>query len=251
LLWGWPRFAASVLLSFSALLRPFETLPLRRRDLLLPQDRFRGEVFRIYVRILKPKMRRKTARRAWVRVDDELVVLLVATIISTLPGEAQVYPGSAASYRSRWDRVLGALRVPVGDPQGLVPAACRGGGAIYLFEESDENTERVRWRGRWLDPNQLEIYLQEVGPKKIFLSELSTLSRSLVEVFEGLLPEVIDTVLRWLRQGVSPSLWFDLWHSGNRAQGLPMRQPYPPPVDAPFEDPLSGAQADMFGFDSE
>ena len=45
---------------------------------------------------------------------------------------------------------------------GLTPASHRAGGAT-TFYHLFEDTEWIRWRGRWAQQKQLDFYIQEVG----------------------------------------------------------------------------------------
>ena len=64
------------------------------------------------------------------------------------------YPNAAAGAPARAE--------PTSSAAGLTPGSLRPGGAIWLYQETD-NTELVRFRGRWLSSRMLEIYIQEIA----------------------------------------------------------------------------------------
>ena len=188
--WHWVDMAALVLVSFVAMLRPAEALALTRADVLLPSDLL-DSGHTVYVRVNLPKMRRLTARREHVRVDDPWIAfLLTAWFRHLLPEQRLLDAGSprrtAHEYRQMHDALVSFFGVPPVDGTGITPASHRGGGATWFFQATG-NLELTRWRGRWQQNRTLEVYLQEVAAASL-LPELSPDARRRVQVWADLAP---------------------------------------------------------------
>ena len=188
--WGWRSMATFVMLSFSGMLRPGETLRLRRRDLLFPGDLL-SERRVLYVIITKPKMRRLAARREHVRIADSLVL---DTLESWLFGAAPATPlfsCKAAELRRGHDQLVQFFGIASSDGVGLTPASHRAGGATHAFMESGGNVEHCRWQGRWASTSRtLEIYIQEVASLTV-LPSLSATYRERVGLFASVAEELL------------------------------------------------------------
>eukprot|EP00434_Breviolum_minutum_P039773 symbB.v1.2.035333.t1/scaffold4731.1/size35673/2 len=68
LCWNWSKFAVTLALGFYGLLRPSESINMRRQDVSLPHEHLQGDV--IYLRVGQPKTRNKAAKQQHVRVDE-------------------------------------------------------------------------------------------------------------------------------------------------------------------------------------
>lgn len=159
-LWEWYRFAAALLLGFHGLLRPNEFLALKRSDLVLPRYVLSDENI-CYVRILHSKTSRFVLRQH-ARVSDELSVLYLDAFFGPLPQDAVLFGATAGVFRSRWNKLFGALHIPTAEKlNGITPKSLRGSGASWLFHLT-EDVERTLWRGRWQSKRALEHYLQDV-----------------------------------------------------------------------------------------
>ena len=65
-----------------------------------------------------------------------------------------------------FNAICAEIGVPHGGPEGLTLGSLRPGGATWLYRVTD-NTEMVRFRGRWASLRMLEVYIQEVGATSI------------------------------------------------------------------------------------
>ena len=83
LLWGWPRTALLLAVGFLGLLRPAELAALRDDSFVMPG--VPGVAGVMLVRVLQPKMRRLSARREHVRIEDPVIVEL-ASLLCSAPG---------------------------------------------------------------------------------------------------------------------------------------------------------------------
>lgn len=80
LAWNWSRMAIVMCLAFFGLLRPSESISLRRQDLALPEDHLQGDW--LYIRIGQPKTRRRAAQQQHVRLDEPGVALWIQTMLT-------------------------------------------------------------------------------------------------------------------------------------------------------------------------
>ena len=160
LLWGWPRFGATLSLAFQGIARIGEVLRASRSLLVLPSDNLSRKAV-AYLMVEDPK----TARRGGglvqhIRVKDEQVVAHLELVFGPLsPGEP-LYPGSAPNFRKCWDRILSELGVP--PTSGLTPGSVRGGGAVAAYDD-DIPISDIMWRMRVAQLSTLQHYLQEVA----------------------------------------------------------------------------------------
>ena len=181
--WGWPRFAAALLLGFHGLLRPGEILGLRRRDLILPRDLL--STTRIaYVRILYSKTQR-LIQRQHAKISDALSVELLEAVFGDLPPQAKMFQSSPAVFRKRWNLIFQFLRIPTSEgTRGVTPKSLRGSGATWLHQRT-EDISKIQWRGRWHQRRTLEFYLQEVAGQ-LLLASLTKSQRSRVSQLAAL-----------------------------------------------------------------
>ena len=112
LLWGWSRVACVLVISFFGCCRPGEVLKACRGQVVLPEDlgQMEGPVF---FRIQKPKPgRRGLGRVQYTKIVDKLACQFLSQLLGQLPSELLIFPGSASSFRTRWNKLLVALKVP-------------------------------------------------------------------------------------------------------------------------------------------
>jgi hypothetical protein len=179
LLWGWERWLAVTLVGFLCMLHPSEFIALRRRDLVLPADAMSSDRI-AYIHIRNPKTAR-FARRQHCRLEDRLVLRFLEAAFGETPLDSRLYPGTANTYRSQWNAVMGKLGVPFKrDLRGATPGVLRGSGATYLYLET-EDLGKVAWRGRWAKLKTVEFYLQEVAAQ-LLLQQLSATSRERIRM---------------------------------------------------------------------
>ena len=80
-----------------------------------------------------------------------------------------LFPLSASSFRSRWEKVLFALKVP--KHLQLTPASIRGGGAIAAYRHGEPIQSILMWRMRLLSSGSLRSpsYLQELAAESFMV----------------------------------------------------------------------------------
>ena len=155
------------ILGFKGNCRPGEPLAAYRSDLLLPRDLVVEDSSTVYLRIRKPKGRRRGLGSVQ---HSKITCLEVARFLDfafgQLPGGERLFPGSAAAFRSKWDYILGFVLVL--QKFDLTPACVRGGGAAVSYR-SDGDLTRLMWKMRIKGIHTLQHYLQEVGASSIFI----------------------------------------------------------------------------------
>ena len=160
-IFGWRRWAACTAIAFVSPGRIGEILRAYRSELILPADDLAEHAHRAFVRIADPK----TAHRGGARVQHLSVlgacwVRLLSSALGDLHDTERLYPFTAATYRSRWDTLLRAFKVPAS--LRLTPGGLRGGGAVALYLEETPISE-ILWRMRLQSQTTLAHYLQEVS----------------------------------------------------------------------------------------
>jgi hypothetical protein len=182
LLWRWERWLAITLVGFLCMLHPSEFLVLRRRDLVLPADAMSADRV-AYIHIRNPKTAR-FARRQHCRLEDPLVLRFLESCFGDWPLDRRLYPGTANTYRSQWNAIMGRLGVPFKrDLRGATPGVLRGSGATFLYLET-EDLGKVAWRGRWAKLKTIEFYLQEVAAQ-LLLQNLTATSRDRIALLRA------------------------------------------------------------------
>ena len=160
LAFGWRRWAGVTLAIFYCIARPGELLTAKRSQILTPLDILDSEHPWLYVRILRPKSRRKAARVQHAKLKDSEALLLLTALWQKLRKTELLYPGSPSIYRRRWDRLLALLQVP--KELKLTPGSLRSGGAVSAFQKG-ESVSELLWRMRLRSLATLEFYLQETA----------------------------------------------------------------------------------------
>ena len=166
---GWQRWAATMLLAFEGIARIGEVLAARRRDLVMPCDLFDASYSAVFMRVRKPKSRRRGKGRVQhIKIDRPEVVRCLEFVFGDLDPFLPLFPLSSAVFRRRWESVLDYLRVPrMFRP---TPASVRGGGAILAYKRG-ESIPSILWRMRLVAQATLESYLQELAAENT-LSQL-------------------------------------------------------------------------------
>eukprot|EP00435_Cladocopium_sp_Y103_P074323 s580_g48.t1 len=163
LTWGWPHFAAVLMVSWAGVMRIGEVLSATRQEMVLPEDCAPGTSFALIL-IKAPKTRGRAANHQAARIDQEDIIRFLSAMFGESPKQTKIWPFSAATLRKRFADVLKALKLPTEKEGGQKPftlGSMRPGGATWLLHRT-ENSEVVRRRGRWLSVKVMEIYLQEV-----------------------------------------------------------------------------------------
>ncbi|CAE8592212.1 unnamed protein product, partial [Polarella glacialis] len=169
-----------------------EPLAAQRGHLLLPQDLLQSNLDHFYIKVEKPKTRKRGGAKVQhskiVGVD---VVAFVVAVFASLPRSEKLYPGTASHYRRRWDAILKALEVP--PCLKLTPGGLRGGGAVAAYRHGTPVSD-ILWRMRIKHMQTLESYLQEVAAESIIPS-LPVQSRVLVAAAAKLWPLSVSHVV--------------------------------------------------------
>eukprot|EP00438_Fugacium_kawagutii_P002456 Skav235884 [mRNA] locus=scaffold5594:13070:15073:+ [translate_table: standard] len=173
-LWGWKRFAGCIVLAFEGIARVGEVLRARRADLVLPADLDDPELTAAFLRIRRPKtMRRGKGRVQHLKVSGCAHVEFLYKVFGELEDFLPLFPLSASSFRSRWEKLLFALKVPKHLQPS--PGGLRGGGAIAAYRRG-EALQSIMWRMRLLSISTLESYVQELAAES-YLSKLPDVAR--------------------------------------------------------------------------
>eukprot|EP00438_Fugacium_kawagutii_P016442 Skav207232 [mRNA] locus=scaffold523:28411:29004:+ [translate_table: standard] len=170
---GWRRFGGVLLICFHGIARAGEVLKCVRRNLLLPADILDETGCAFLVLHSSKTMYRQSARVQHLKIVDPYVVKLLENIYQVADEKELLYPGSAESFRRRWEHILRLLRVP--EDVRLTPGGLRGGGAVNFYRAGGGIADLL-WRMRLKQIATLESYLQEVGAISI-LTDLTAEAR--------------------------------------------------------------------------
>ena len=164
---GMPFVAFNFWVSFSCLLRPGEALSLVRGGVRLPRD-LAGRPGKLFLLLLETKTeRRGIARVQYARSTERALIELAELLLRGFPEQLltlKLFPYCMGTLRKRLEWCLD--RLGIGD-LGLSLGSFRGGGAIELFEET-EDLRLVQWRGRWDTEQSMARYLQEATVSEVF-----------------------------------------------------------------------------------
>lgn len=189
--WGWWRVAAVLVTAFYGCCRPGEVLKACRGQLVFPKDvgQSSGPVF---FRIQKPKPgRRGIGRVQHTKIVDLNACKFLSFVLEDCAGEVFVYPGSASSFRTRWEKLLRGLKIPLNS--GLTPAGLRAGGTVELYRQGTPIAD-ILWALRLRNIETLQHYLQEIStqitmvdlpkPCKDLVASFSIFFNSLVSIHQ-------------------------------------------------------------------
>ena len=107
-----------------------------------------------------------------------------------------MFDGSYYELQAIFNAICAELGLPCGGSEGLALGSIRPGGATWLYRIT-ENSELVRFRGRWSSLRTLEVYIQEVGALSI-LPRFSATARSLVRQLADYAPQELARFLAGL-----------------------------------------------------
>lgn len=176
---GWFRWAATLLLGYEGIARIGEVLSALRRDLVLPSDLFESDYIAAFLRIRKPKSRRRGKGRVQhLKIERPEVVRFLDSVFCELDSFLPLFPLSASVFRARWDRLLIFLGIPKSSRP--TPASIRGGGAIQAYRRG-ESIQSILWRMRLVSQTTLESYLQELAAES-FLVQLPETSKERIRL---------------------------------------------------------------------
>lgn len=206
-LWGWNRTAGVLALSWGALTRIGEVLKACRRHLVLPRD-LSYTIKYALLQIEEPKTRFRSARHQVARLDQPQLLHVVELSFQDLKADDPLWGFSPQTLRSRFQKLLAALRLdvlPRSVSRGLDLGSLRAGGASWMMLVS-EDSELVRRRGRWLTSKIMEIYVPEVSAIQ-FLPQLPQSTRDLVIEGTGLFPLLLERAISLHACGIPESAW--------------------------------------------
>ena len=158
--WSWRRVAAIILICFHGCCRPGEALNACRGHLVLPID-LAQESGPSFLRIAKPKPGRRGMGRvqhAKIRCPD--VVAFLSALYGDRNSTEKLYPGSHGSFRTRWNKLLCELGVPI--YLDITPAGLRAGGTVHLYRSGVAILD-ILWALRLKNVETLQHYLQEIS----------------------------------------------------------------------------------------
>ena len=139
LVWGWPRVAGILALTFGAVLRIGKAFAARRSDLLLPGDVFDSVHF-CMLSIHEPKTRFKAARHQSAKLDQPDLLAVVQLAFGHLDADCRLWPYSPSTFRSRFDAIMNRLGTNTWKGQGsrkLDLGSLRAGGATWLLHTTE------------------------------------------------------------------------------------------------------------------
>jgi len=183
ILWGWPCFAAALVLSFRGVGRIGEPLRARRGNLLLPMDQLLPGLGKAYLHIDNPKTGlRLGGRSQHIEVQGSDEVGFLSFTYSAASNSTRIWPYAEATFRGRWNSILSALAVP--PSLGFTPGGLRGGGAVHAYT-SGLDISSLLWKMRLRSADTLRHYLQETVAQTS-LRELSADAKSTITALASL-----------------------------------------------------------------
>ena len=210
---GWVRWTAALLAIFYFISRPGEVLCASRKDVLTPEDALDRRCTWLYLKIPRPKSRKRAARVQHVKLNDPTVLGFVCTVWQHLRRGEKLYPGSPASFRRRWDRVLQILQVP--PTAQLTPASLRAGGAIAAFHQGVSIPDLL-WRMRLRSQVTLEFYLQEMAGASV-LPSLAARVRQRIQAGQCFYAAIERRAIHWYERAKRPEGGVEAVHPESRA----------------------------------
>lgn len=162
---GWLRWSATIVLGFEGIARISEVLRATRGDLVLPSDQFSSVLCAAFLKVTNPKTKRRgKGRIQHLKLQDPQSVAFLEKVFGPLNEALGLFPFSAAAFRTRWNKLMEELLIPL--PQRPTPASIRGGGAILAYQRG-EHIQDIMWRMRVSTQSTLEHYLQEMAADSI------------------------------------------------------------------------------------
>ena len=187
ILWGWKTFAATLLLCFYGICRIGEVLNARRLELLTPDDLLADEQI-LYLRIERPKSRKRGPKVQYATVNEPDVVRFLTATWQSTSSRCFLYAGSATTFRRRWDKILECIGVQ--KFHRLTPGSLRGGGCVWAHKKGMQ-IQDLCWRMRLQHTKTLGFYLQETTAGSV-LPSLSAECRYNIQALRALLPILFE-----------------------------------------------------------
>ena len=118
--WGWPDIALLLLLMFTCMMRPKEALRLTVGGLVLPSQLLAPGP-PAFVQVAEPKMRRLSARREHVRLDDVGIVRFLEAEAAVHGADERLFAGTAAQFRACHDYLVAFFGIACAEGRGPDP----------------------------------------------------------------------------------------------------------------------------------
>lgn len=187
--WEWVRVTCVILIAFHACARPGEVLGAPRANLILPEDIDAESGSPCFLRISKPKPgRRGMGRVQHCKVNDASVSRFLSSVFSMVHGNEDIYPGSSASFRYRWNLLLRKMAVP--SVALLTPGCLRASGTVELYRRGYHIMD-ILWCLRLKNLETLQHYLQEISTQ-ITMIDLPARARFLILSLSKLFPHFLS-----------------------------------------------------------
>ena len=175
LFWHWNRFASCLVLGMEGIARIGEIMQALRMDLVLPEDLFDPVARFAFLKVRKPKTKRRGRGRVQhLKIENAGAVRFLSENFGHLDDSLKLFPLSASAFRTRWEKILNFLQLP--RHLRPSPASIRGGGAVMAYRKG-ESIPSILWRMRLLNQATLESYLQELAADSM-LVQLPETSKS-------------------------------------------------------------------------
>ncbi|CAE7889207.1 mok12, partial [Symbiodinium necroappetens] len=218
LLWGWDDVAGILALCWGGLARVGEAMAARRCDLVLPEDVGKEcgwGSYQVFMSILEPKTRFKSAKHQCLKVDQpDLVAIVIFAFEKLSPGE-RLWSRSGSTLRNRFRKLLlaaGLQERAVPELKDFDLASLRAGGATWLMLTT-ESPDYVRRRGRWITTKVMEIYIQEVS-SLMYLPRLPAETRAGLFAWANGFHEAFAFALWCRKLSIQPHLRLSLLKQG-------------------------------------
>ena len=211
LLWGWPRDAAILMMTWCGIMRVGEATSARRSDLVLPEDGAPGMTFAL-LQIRQPKTRGVGPKHQAARIDPADAIQLMSATFGNLSSDDFLWNRSSQALRKRFGLLQKALGLPTVRSAHVIPyslASLRAGGATHLLHKF-EDAELVRRRGRWLSSRVCEIYLQEIN-LATYTHKLSPQTKEKIERLLCAYNNVLERSCFFLRNFIPADAWPRMW----------------------------------------
>ena len=145
--------------SFYGLLRPIESLILRKRDVTFVDMPSEGRIALLALRAPKTRHVPGAGRAQFVTIRGTATTAWLEYVSLDLSSEELLWPWTRAKHYELFKRLLKASKL---DKTGITPASGRAGGATHYYL-SGMSLETLSFSGRWAVLSSLRSYIQESG----------------------------------------------------------------------------------------
>lgn len=189
--WNWPLFAAVTLTCFYGICRIGEVLTAQRGSLLTPVDLLSEDKV-LYLKISKPKTRKRGPSVQYSTVSEHAVVGFLVAVWQDCVPKSPLYPSSPSNFRRRWDAILRMLGVQ--SWRRITPGSLRGGGCVAAHRKGMAIHDLL-WKMRLQHTKTLGFYLQETTAESV-LPALTKDCRDNIKALRTLLPFQLEEFQR-------------------------------------------------------